>query len=343
MVNIAKNGDILDSIDIDYEFYGNVATYDTCQNGYFMGEKVWTEFVITAPEYSIIRRTDAQGVPLWSHELNEMENDGDMLLVKTMQDGNVVACWSMDTVLEDDNHHRAWHPTVQCFDGETGTLLWQTIIPGGPEEKYLATIRIARNGDIIGCGEYHDRELDGGYGGGWLFRMSPQGQLLWDRHFYYPVLSQSYSLIDLVETPDGGIASTGWVFHQNPNNQWESDAWLLKVDANGCLTPNCTDYGIILGGVDTPPGTLAPAPPQIHISPNPAHSEARVFFPAPLPQKGFLELHNASGDLVKTVPVEAGARRLVFSVGELPNGIYVVALQDAHKHIVSSAQLLVVH
>lgn len=51
-----------------------------------------------------------------------------------------------------------------------------------------------------------------------------------------PVNGDNNELLDLDEMPDGGFVACGKVVAFSPYRQ---RGWLMRVDANGCLTPKC--------------------------------------------------------------------------------------------------------
>jgi hypothetical protein len=349
LVQVGTDGSIIEELHLDYLEYGSPIAYDTCANGYFLGEEVWEEFVMGSDQYALIRRTDLQGVPIWATQLNHTDHFNSYMQVRTMKNGNVAVAWAtQDTVLF--NPYLFTYQTVYCLDGNTGDVLWQVIFP---EEfrKELNAIRIAENGDIIGGGTVQAIDMENYETGGWLFRISPQGTLLWERLYHTPAPSlgawtDEFYIFDLTETPDGGIAATGLKWHQNPQNEWEDDVWILKVDANGCLTPNCTDYLIDVAAFEAGVGTDISAPLAVQegilsISPNPAHAVLQVAYRAPtLPQAATLSFYNVLGHLVLQVPFAPNERNKTISVSNLAAGVYVCRMVGERGALLGQAKVL---
>lgn len=130
---------------------------------------------------------------------------------------------------------------------------WMLLFPawGG---KVIYRLILAQNGDIIGCG--YDNTLiheDDDYSAGWIFRISPQGELLWERQYY---MSEHFEwdgvfpLESIVELPDGRLAATGWRLDRRKDGTINGNVWLLITDENGCLSEGCDDETVWVTAVE---------------------------------------------------------------------------------------------
>ncbi len=112
-------------------------------------------------------------------------------------------------------------------------------------------INIASNGDIIGCGLM--QSIFNGYGdSGFIFRLSSEGELLWERVFVvgpdedptlpngWPLLSYLFTIIEL---PNGDLVAGGELnnYYEAPINgpRRDQDRWGVITDANGCIENDC--------------------------------------------------------------------------------------------------------
>lgn len=335
--NIDADGSLLSSININYDPNGLVRAYDTCQNGYFMGE-VTPNGQIMTQYHGLVQRTDLAGEPLWERTLNNVgESEDSNLWLVTMPNGNVAVSWAKDTIINNDTEAYPNRKSIVCLDGNSGNILWRVFFDE-PYFKDIVTIRVAQNGDIIGCG-YFNANYQGPASAGWLFRISPQGQLLWERLYYnLQNIHEQWALLDITETPDGGIAATGYVWHTNDQNQGESDAWLLKTDANGCLQGTCGSEVSV--GIDAPV-PIAPKQAAFGIYHNPANSEALFYLPHN-PTDSRLLLYDLNGKQLVNVALSPQQQVGSLDVSQLPNGIYVVVWQQ-NEHAISSAKLNIIH
>ncbi|MBX2930094.1 MAG: T9SS type A sorting domain-containing protein [Saprospiraceae bacterium] len=191
-------------------------------------------------------------------------------------------------------------------------------------------MRRAANGDLIGMG--YVRLSSQGLGTcGWIFRISPQGELRWQRTIadLRSRIKSSY-FYDVAEDPDGMLVFTGlyqdtfsnhtpWI--NNPN------VWLVKLDSMGCLEPGCGEVQIVTSTRELV--TPSVEKPVLIASPNPAHD----FFHLSL--AGFahpvfplrVRLWDMQGRLVQST--EAQEYPVSIQSRQLPPGMYLAQVQTA--------------
>jgi hypothetical protein len=76
---------------------------------------------------------------------------------------------------------------------------------------------------------------------GWLVRIDKDGNEIWNRTVTaFPRLNDDEYLYKVVALPDGGFVAGGTSQQQNINGRWNQDAWLVRVDSNGCVDPECS-------------------------------------------------------------------------------------------------------
>ncbi len=312
------------------------------------GEKVWDTIIdIGAPrfrggDFAVISNGDL----VLGYKSSPLSNQESLALTRTDSLGNVIWTKILQTN-ESDNYCQAYMTPllnggfvlgycdpdwdvgdilVHLFGTDSlGNLEWEYVFPKrSPRLRRLIT---ASNGDIIGCGIQKIEEgVTGDYG--FIFRMTQEGELLWKRAYQpeQPVPIDIFSeLNDVIETPDGGIAAIGTMIDSLPDSSsWSLDVWLLKVDADGCLTPGCTD-SIVTATVERRGGVLHSGRQVFfRLWPNPVSGEAQVAFYQPAPQGARLRVFNAQGMPVaqQDVPPGSTAARMDFS--GLPPGLYLV-------------------
>ena len=239
-------------------------------DGYIMSVTVEDGFSLD--QFASILRTDTLGNILWRHDLET--NDIYNPMVKSLLNGKFAIGWSKD---EDDfplgEDDYPLFPYIAILNDTGGMEQIHHFI--APYRKQISRIRIASNGDIIGCGATQNPNMHNT--AVWLFRLSPTAELLWEREFSNEELYLAFGVptcpfFDVVETPDGGLAATGCI--ATPSNDagvWEGNVWLMKVDGQGCLEPGCTEQEIIPAVEETESGLLKVVPSKrLRISPNPA-------------------------------------------------------------------------
>ena len=99
---------------------------------------------------------------------------------------------------------------------------------------------------FLAFGEVRDNDV--GKDIGFMVKFDQDGELLWSR-FYRPLFEQSFtkksSLIDCNELPDGRILCMGRSNNMEFSGVLGNELWLLMVDENGCLFPNCEQETVI--------------------------------------------------------------------------------------------------
>ena len=126
---------------------------------------------------------------------------------------------------------------------KTGAIAWKyTFYSPYYDSRDLVNLFTAQNGDIIGVGMADFPQDDPKFtkSAGWIFRVSLDGKLLWQRQIVdltTPIIG-SY-LYNGVELDNGDLLFTGYQF-----NNTDTDIWLLKTDSKGC-TITCDNNQLI--------------------------------------------------------------------------------------------------
>ena len=114
--------------------------------------------------------------------------------------------------------------------------------------RNIKKIKILKNGDIIGVGRYQDfdlekfdRRIDGSP---FIFKLSPEGDLLWERVFIKPDPVQNDimikgSLNDILELEDGSLMAVGfWGFPI-------ANRLIVRTSSDGCIEEDCGVLNLI--------------------------------------------------------------------------------------------------
>jgi hypothetical protein len=109
-----------------------------------------------------------------------------------------------------------------------GTLIWQKVI-GGPGDDYLRTIITSPDGGYIVAGSTETGQIhaDAGISDAWLFKMDPNGTILWNRTFGGDADDWASAVHEL---PDGSFVIAGGT---RSTGSGGADAWVFKVDSDG--------------------------------------------------------------------------------------------------------------
>jgi hypothetical protein len=189
------------------------------------------------------------------------------------------------------------------------------------------------------------------YSSGWLFRLSPNGELLWEREYvsYTPTVNFLVAQ-GIDEDANGNIIATGAIIDALPTGGYEGNALLLKVLPNGCFTPNCNggaEDTLIVASTVVGIEEASPLPPPkeggLVVFPNPTNDVLQILLPN---QRVNAQIHitNLLGSTLKIVPLPPDYKQPYFSIAthDLPNGMYLVSYMADGK-AVATAKVVVQH
>jgi len=200
------------------------------------------------PHWHIIS-IDSQGNivnEIHHEELGSPDHDGLNLL--RLADGNYVLPSEYRPGYGYELSLGGYRGRIQCINGETGEYVWDYILPYDRmfdlRTYKISDLSLAKNGDVIGCGQVHDTDIDENlHQSGFIFRLSPDGNLKWMRIYKHldniiqPGEDDYYApsyLSKVKELGNGDIAAVGGKYKIYG---WTSERnlWVLKVNENGCL------------------------------------------------------------------------------------------------------------
>lgn len=229
-----------------------------------------------------------------------------------------------------------YETTIYSFDSLRQPI-WEYQLPEIPFEKQISTyyVNYTINGDLVYAGV-----LRGESGLEYvpcIGRVSPEGEHKWVRYFFQtdvPLLQAVSTLYFIRETSDGGLIATGFRRDQNPNNpnQTDTNPWVLKVDADGCMTPDCTDEIIYFQNdsviVDTKDVLLGESSDFL-LSPNPADLETQInLLPTVAFKNKTIKILSIDGRLIQQIAMDGSEQMIDIDLSDFSIGIYVVTLEE---------------
>jgi hypothetical protein len=158
----------------------------------------------------------------------------------------------------------------------------------------------------------------------YIFKLNPQGDSVWFRHFIYhssnpnvlDYLNKS-TAIDMISTSDGGFLVCG-DYIQYPPNVVPQSSWLVKLDSLGCDTPGCQLIGV---------KELEIRNEKLEIFPNPFGEEIHIGLPESF-LGGKLVMYDVQGKkaMETEVPANWGQQNFALETPDLKPGVYLVEL-----------------
>jgi hypothetical protein len=128
---------------------------------------------------------------------------------------------------------------------------------------------------------------------------------------YYSYWNEGFQpvnvLRDIVRLPDSGYVACGFGWDQNSNK----DAWLLRIDKDGCANVNCTPLNISKNNANT-----------FQIYPNPANDKLQVSSDESIKQCLFYDI---SGKVIMNIDSFQGSKNI--DVSNLSDGLYLLKIQ----------------
>lgn len=279
-----------------------------------------------------VTRFDTTGQILWQKPLDRTGEHSDFFVPKLapLPDDNFVVSWI--------SNHDPFPSTlgaVATFFGMSpqGDTLWTLQFADDDyQEIQVYDLEPLANGDVLGVGvrriidPSHPTEWDQFRGCGYICRISPTGELLWEKTICdfvdnNPFDHQSAALYSAVELPDGGLILSGHISVPQVADSTRSTTaiWLVRTDSMGCVTPGCSE-GDILNSTEVVPESSTEN--ILTTWPNPATDQITLQLSSERTERSFewrvFDLHGRSHF---STTLQAGAM-LQISIEDWPPGLY---------------------
>ncbi len=207
-----------------------------------------------------------------------------------------------------------------------GTVDWQHDYPTtGTQSRYILRLKCLSNGDILGSGQFGDlNQSTDIYGAPWLFRMSPEGELLWERA-YIEIDSNTMqarvgSFFDFVELENGDLLAVGNLKYD------DDDMLIMRVDSNGCLYPDDCNLINVITAAEIPPITQN----KFNVYPNPASTILHIQIPDFFGKFNY-SIYNSTGQCKISGSITSNTSDV--HVDDLPTGLYFLTVHKIGKLI----------
>ena len=234
----------------------------------------------TSEERGILQKINANGRLLWTKAIYPGETFDFKPTILPLANGDIAYGWTKDSFSSSrPPRYYTQNPVAIFILDSMGEFKSRTML--GPIYGQLNNLERLPNGDILGMG-WKGMVVEGLAGRtGWVFRLRPDGELLWERRIAYPnITTQPYlEFYDAVETPNGDLLLAG----VRDLDEDKFGSWLVKLGADGCYDP------AVCGGIqDTifiyeevvATSSLEEAEADLEIFPNPNNGTFTVRLPA---------------------------------------------------------------
>lgn len=264
-----------------------------------------------------ITKIDSIGVEIWTKDVYYFDELWSNSSLVGLDDGGFLLSFYRQ------NFQQGWfYPPILIWLDSMGNVINQYNFPADSEST-IQDLAITTSGNIIGVG-YIDK-FDLGLVG-WVFAMSQEGELLWNREIADLRFPAKISQLNAVEEAEnGGLIMTGSIMdtflNHIPafNNQ---NVWLLKLDSMGCLEPGCVELQIL-----TEAKEIVVHDDLFTIFPNPSKNEliVRLNKTSKIHSNLKAVIYNSIGEKVLLTPINDN-NISVIDVSDLPSGLYFVQI-----------------
>jgi hypothetical protein len=265
-------------------------------------------------------KTDSSGNKLWEKRYGNtvLENAPPERIIQTRDGGYAFGGgWGE---LPNGSIGSYYVPWIQKLDSNGDSLwAWFSVDQDTAAfNDFVTDIHEDDQGNLIACGQelipnWDTSSIVQHKWEGFVMKLDSFGTELWKHHYFHPEASNSFAqhfLYRIEPTPDGGYVTAGYFAAPDTGTQ---DAWVLKLDSNGCLIPGC----IITAVEDEPELPRG----EVLVYPNPA----RDFITVELGPQRFKDQTFVLFDLQGKRVLERRLNQPIsqISLQELPMGIYL--------------------
>lgn len=295
-----------------------------------------------------VTRFDTTGQILWQKPLDTSGGHSEFFVPKlaALPEDNFVVSW-----ISSHDPFPSSTGAVATFFGMSaaGDTLWTLqFADDDRQEIQVYNLEPLANGDVLGIGNRliidssHPPEWQLFRNCGYLCRISPQGELVWERTICEGgtgvVGSKASTLYDGVELPNGDLLLTGSINmpRQADSTLAKTGIWLVRTDSTGCVTPGCGE-GDILNNIASVPSHTEERP--LRVWPNPARNQLQLQLDGrSLGQVYEWRIFDITGNLVGKAHIREG-NTTEHTIENWPSGLYSWQLWRHGKLIQTGRQI----
>mgnify|MGYP005850046519 CR=1 FL=1 len=223
---------------------------------------------------------------------------------------NIVIMGYYDTTTINPPHWNSFYPAfLGTMDTSMNLSILYDFVESNPSRPYI--IKQIKDSSYVAVGYKENNTA------GFIAKVSPAGQLLWEREYIYKEYGFNY-FADFAETPDGGFIITGSTI-----GDLSQDMWLVKLDSLGLLNDSLiVNNGTLLANSSTNILQLYPNPTQSQL-------HLKIFFTQPQNEMATLAVYDMVGKQVlsESITLQQGKANHTINVSNLPSGNYIAIVQ----------------
>jgi hypothetical protein len=216
---------------------------------------------------------------------------------------------------------------------QDGTILWEHKYDSAQMMQDFAVSAhkgdffrqvIEKNGYLYGLGQKHEGNNN------FFWKLTLTGKRIWSREFFYQ--KEAYNELGRVEPLDDGFLLLGTA-RDTANWEAQQDAWIIKIDTNGCLQAGCH----LNDTVAATPFVQKSNKTELTIYPNP-NSTGIFTISGTHTQPYTVKVTDATGKQILYTTIYNGT----IDVSVNPNGMYYVRVEDKDGNVLIKQAVVIV-
>lgn len=268
----------------------------------------------------MITKLTSEGEQIWSKEAYNFAEYWDNSNIISLDNGGYLISFYRN------NFDGGWFfPPILLWLDSAGNVVNDYFFPSETELS-INDLTLISSGIVIGVGSID--KLGSGIVG-WLFAISQQGDLIWNREILdsrFQSMLMHFNAIE--ESEENGLILTGLVIDTTFISDIEEDdknIWLVKLDKNGCFNPNCSELDVITSSYND-----FSIEENVFIYPNPCSDALRINLSDNWQYHNcILKIWSADGILHEEITLEID--NFTFDCSTLPNGFYFMQIMNVNN------------
>ena len=185
----------------------------------------------------LVLKIDGSGNKLWQKMLggSGFDHTANLNIISSADGGSVLAIETKSNDGDVSGNHGDYDVWVVKLD-QSGSVLWKTILGGSLEDSPNAITNSSDGGYVIaGQTLSIDGDVSGNHGSydAWIVKIDGNGNKVWQKTFGGSNIDNAFAI---TRTSDNGYIVGGSTVSNDGDvseNKGGSDAWIIKIDANG--------------------------------------------------------------------------------------------------------------
>lgn len=211
------------------------AVQQTKDSGYIIGgSSSSTDGDVTGNHGGVdywICKLDKEGSIQWQRSYGGSAEDDLTSLVQTADGGFMAGGFTYSDDGDVSGNHGVYDYWLVKLDA-VGSILWQKCL-GGEWEDYCGSVIQTKDGGFVAAGSSYVFETVRFTPYNYIVKMDGAGNIQWEQTIYDDLMGQ---FSQITQTSDGGYILPGSYNTPISSDSYVSDAFLLKLDANGAVT-----------------------------------------------------------------------------------------------------------